>query len=218
MSRTELANVIAVLAVQRPVFHSEADFQHGLAWQLHTEAPAAPVRLEYRPLADRRMYLDIWMVTSEETLAIEVKYPTRATVLHVNDEKYELQNQAAHDSHHYDFWKDLARLEEVVQAYVSDHAVRGYAVLLTNDSVYWKPPRKPDVADAAFRIHEGRTVSHETLSWSSRAAPGTTKDREQPVSVRGDYRMTWQDFSWPSRDRHGRFRFLMIEVSPSALT
>ncbi len=48
------------LALQRPLFHSEADFQHALAWELHNRLPEARVRLEL-PMEqfDRKRYLDI---------------------------------------------------------------------------------------------------------------------------------------------------------------
>ncbi len=41
--------VLSALAVQRPVFHSERDFQHALAWQLQLSHSQAQIRLEPRP-------------------------------------------------------------------------------------------------------------------------------------------------------------------------
>ena len=37
---------MAALARVRPLFHSEADFQHAFAWQLHSAHPDARIRLE----------------------------------------------------------------------------------------------------------------------------------------------------------------------------
>jgi hypothetical protein len=34
------------LGEEHPVFHSEADFQHALAWQLHLQFPTARLGLE----------------------------------------------------------------------------------------------------------------------------------------------------------------------------
>ncbi|GIQ70102.1 hypothetical protein DUZ99_18335 [Xylanibacillus composti] len=45
----ELKKILAELAKERPVFSSEADFQHALAWHIHTYDPHAKIRLEYRP-------------------------------------------------------------------------------------------------------------------------------------------------------------------------
>jgi hypothetical protein len=32
----DLPHLMDALAAQRPIFHSEADFQHALAWEIHT--------------------------------------------------------------------------------------------------------------------------------------------------------------------------------------
>lgn len=45
----QLAAVMGDLAGLRPVFHSEADFQLALAWQVQHADPHATVRLETRP-------------------------------------------------------------------------------------------------------------------------------------------------------------------------
>ena len=39
MELSELVDALTALAAERPVFHSEADFQHGFAWQLHALQP-----------------------------------------------------------------------------------------------------------------------------------------------------------------------------------
>lgn len=44
-----LDSLLNQLALKRPIFHSEADFQHTLAWEVHLSHPAAEVRLE-RPV------------------------------------------------------------------------------------------------------------------------------------------------------------------------
>jgi len=45
----EIEETMAALARVRPLFHSEADFQHAFAWQLHSADPDARIRLETRP-------------------------------------------------------------------------------------------------------------------------------------------------------------------------
>src|SRR6266567_4623533 len=72
-----MPDLVSLLAAERPIFHSEADFQHALAWLLHQRFPHAALRLEYRPFPDERFYLDIWVDIGTERLAIELKYPTR---------------------------------------------------------------------------------------------------------------------------------------------
>ncbi len=42
-----LHKLMADLAAHRPIFHSEADFQHALAWQIHEAMPDCEIRLEW---------------------------------------------------------------------------------------------------------------------------------------------------------------------------
>lgn len=38
--------VLSTLSVKRPIFHSEADFQHSLAWEIREHYPESEIRLE----------------------------------------------------------------------------------------------------------------------------------------------------------------------------
>ena len=128
---TELMND---LARDRPVFHSEADFQHALAWHIHAKGLDAGVRLEYRPERSKRKYVDLWL--PKNRLAVELKYRTQKLTLESEGECFDLRDQSARDIGRYDFLKDIRRLEKLsklqcVQA--------GLAILLTNDPLYWMP-------------------------------------------------------------------------------
>ena len=73
----DIEGLLNSLAEVRKVFHSEADFQHALAWQIHQAAPDSQVRLEVDafPDQDRRRFLDIWLPV--DGIAIELKYVTK---------------------------------------------------------------------------------------------------------------------------------------------
>jgi hypothetical protein len=47
--RADVGAAVTALAADRPVFHSEADLQLALAWQLQEADPTARIRLETRP-------------------------------------------------------------------------------------------------------------------------------------------------------------------------
>ena len=97
------------------MFHSEADFQHALAWAIHQSLPDARVRLEFRPSwLSSRTYLDIWVEHEGRALALELKYKTRRLRESVGGEVFDLLDQSAQDIGRYDFLKDLQRLEAVV--------------------------------------------------------------------------------------------------------
>ena len=199
--------LMATLAGRRKLFHSEADFQHALAWQLHQAAPDTKVRLEVDAFPDqaRRRFLDIWLPV--DGIAIELKYVTRKLELDHDGESFALRDHSAQDTRRYDFLLDIQRLE----AMRSNECRAGYAVLLTNDLSYWTVPVTRDTQDAAFRIHEGRDISGE-LAWAERAGSGTVKGRESPINLQGSYRLSWQDYStFPGR-AYGNFRYLAVTV------
>lgn len=206
-----LRNALASLSRKRPVFHSEADFQHALAWEVHERSPTYAIRLEY-PIEsqDGRIHVDIYAFAGDLAFAIELKYKTGGLAIAQKRESFVLKNQAAQDLGRYDFLRDLWRLEQVV---ASSTGGAGFAVFLTNDSAYWKLPRSRNTVDSPFRIHEGRIVSGH-LSWERRASAGTTRGREAPIVLAGTYALSWADYSQPSRDTYGRFRYLLVEVGP----
>jgi hypothetical protein len=87
-----LQAALARLSTTRPVFHSEADFQHALAWDLHEHYPEASVRLEFRPplMADH-VCIDLWLTGPTYITAIELKYKTRPLQTEVNGETFQLR-------------------------------------------------------------------------------------------------------------------------------
>ena len=207
----EISEVLSFLAKQRPVFHSEADFQHAFAWEIHQRLPSALVRLELPvQIGQQFLHIDVWVVYQNATLAVELKYKTRKLAVHVANEQYRLKDQSAQDTGRYDFLKDIQRLEQVVGVHPNSI---GYAVLLTNDSAYWKKPVNRSTNDADFRLYDGRVVEG-VLAWGVNASDGTKKNREQSLELQGKYQLRWSDYSHLSSERYGQFRSLVVKVSP----
>ena len=62
MTLDDIYCLMQELSKSRPIFHSEADFQHALAWQIHETMPDSQIRLEYPFRFDgSTIYLDIWL-------------------------------------------------------------------------------------------------------------------------------------------------------------
>ena len=204
-----LENVIRELAKVREIFHSEADFQHAVAWELHRCLPSASVTLErpYRA-GSVTLHLDMLVRTADEALAIELKYKTVKLEHGHSGEDYALASQSAQDVGRYDFIKDVWRLEEITQVIPN---CRGWAILLTNDSSYWKATKRPSTVDAEFRLPDGGSLQG-TRGWGQLASAGTMKNREKPIVLRSNYKLRWADFSQPTDQRNGQFRYLGIEV------
>lgn len=205
----DINEILKDLAKQRPLFHSEADFQHAFAWKIHEQLPNAAVRLEL-PFEDhaRKLHLDVWISNGDEALAIELKYKTRAIETRVQDEDYSLQSHSAQDLGRYDFIKDMVRLEQITTA---RPGVVGYAIFLTNDSAYWSAGARSNVIYAAFRLEEGIKLQG-TLAWGKGASEGTMRDRETPLALGGIYKIHWQDYSQVPGKSYNQLRFACVPV------
>ncbi len=202
----ELEELLTKLAVARPLFHSEAEFQLALAWQAHLASADIQVRLEYRPLGlSGREYLDVLLRSRTGATAIELKYPTRALTVEERGERFELRDQAAHDITRYDVVKDVARIERIV---AGGGAEDGVALVLTNDPGYWRESLRETI-DRELRLHEGRMLSGD-LGWSQRAGAGTTRGREARQRLSGSYTLEWKPFS---RVAGHEFRYLAVHVA-----
>lgn len=204
-----LHDVLAAMAAARPIFHSEADFQHHLAWSVRQFDPVVQARMEIRPIPELSLALDLLLIhpPSGERVAIELKYATRALSVELDGESFQLRNQAAQDVRRHDFIKDLVRLETLVARGV---AHRGWAIFLTNDQSFWGRSSRTTV-DSAFRLHEGQML-HSSLMWGEAAGDGTRRGRDVPLKLTGSYVLHWTDFSAVAPGPPGVFRVLAVAV------
>ena len=196
------------LASDRPLFHSEADFQHALAWQVHQTNPSLRIRLEYRPPVEKKLYVDIWLENEHGATAIELKYFTRKLDHEIEGEKFALLNQSANDICRFDALKDLQRLENLSSVIPN---TSGCFIALTNDPLYWSPSTRAQTIDEAFRLDEGREISGE-LAWAGNASEGTTRGREGPLVIRDKYTANWRAFSQIDSEKYGELRWLCFKV------
>ena len=205
----DIHGLIAEVARHRPLFHSEADFQHAFAWEVHRQFPDASVRLE-KPIsiANGVAHLDVLVQRGDAMAAVELKYKTRKLSFETSSETFSLRNHSAQDVGRYDFIKDISRLEDITASYPG---ALGYAVLLTNESAYWRGPSAITTVDAAFRLHEGK-VLEGAVAWGEGASAGTMKAREKPICLRGSYPLRWQDYSSISVGNGSVFRYLLVAV------
>lgn len=153
---------MTALARRRPLFHSEADFQLALAWELQTAHSQAQLRLEQRVMRDPPVALDILMRLDDRRYAFELKYLKRRLEIVVDGEPYKLATGAP-DVEHYDILKDISRLERLTS---SDIADAGCALVLTNVDDFWKPrgAGARTTGFDQFRLNDGRKVEGQ-LEW-----------------------------------------------------
>ncbi|EYT49293.1 hypothetical protein [Brachybacterium muris] len=212
---TDVLEAFSALRAARPVFHSEADFQHALAWEMQRRCESWRVRLEtaisLQANPTRRIHLDLHIRDPRDgtSVAVELKYPTAELEVDDEHEEYRLASQGAQDLIRYDVLKDIGRIEQLVS---EGKATSGIAILLTNDPLYWQAPKhgRPTNADA-FRLHQGLTISG-CLDWGPATGDGTkSRERNAAIELHGTYLLDWKDYSRLDGDR-GRFRYLTALV------
>ena len=191
------------------IFNSEADFQFAFAWQIKEDFPEVDIRLEYTPWKfDENIRIDIVVFIDGAMIPIELKYKTKE--LKNIETEIKLKNQGAQDIGRYDFLSDIERLEKFIDK--KDYNIqKAYAIFLTNDSLYWSEPKsnKRITVDDDFRFHNGVTL-HGERKWKG-ASPGTQKQREEPINIKGTYEIHWQDYI-PLAEC--TFKYVVIEINP----
>ncbi|MFT3864074.1 MAG: hypothetical protein QM729_07370 [Solirubrobacterales bacterium] len=103
---------LQALAKKRPIFHSEADLQHALAWELQLADPDMAVRLEKRVALRPNIVIDLLLETADARLGVELKYLRRAMSATIEGEEFVLVD-GADDHGRYFAIADIARLERV---------------------------------------------------------------------------------------------------------
>lgn len=193
---------------RRPVFHSEADLQHGFARALWELAPEVESRLEV-PLrqSGRTEHLDLLCIGPEVRTCVEFKYFTRSWrgTAGVPAEAYSLKAHAATDLARLHFVRDIARLER----FCTETGQNGLALMLTNEPALWTAPgpgHRP-TRDHAFRIHAGGELTGTRL-WAN----GTYE--KNTCTLAGTYCLTWDGYS-EQGGSGGEFRYLAVFVGPS---
>lgn len=182
MTKQFIETVILALANERKVFWSEADFQFAFAWKLKEilkysdPQSTINVRLERRVDALEKRdnekksgdaYIDIWVEIDKIVYPIELKYKTIQCSITDGSEEYKLKQHSACDIGCYLYLKDVERIEHISKS-LGDNFGKGYAIMLTNDHLYWDQPKTtPDTTVFRdFRIYDGRKiVAGQKLNW-----------------------------------------------------
>ena len=212
----DMEKIIEKLQGKRQIFCSEADFQLEMAWVIKEMYHDAEVRLEYVPTFDDKMHIDILVFISNKWIPIELKYKTKKSKKEkmtdqITQEVFNLKNQGAKDIGCYLYLKDIMRIESIKQE-VKNNFEEGYAVFLTNDETYLNPPQNNDCVYKDFSLEHGIT-KHGELKWAEHTGAGTKKGIEDPIILKGIYKMEWNEFSKVNEERSdGTFYYLVTKI------
>ena len=213
----DIEEVIGSLKETKRVFFSEAHFQLEMAWAIkNLYDKDYKVYLEYTPSVKTltKMHIDILLRDKENSkmIPIELKYRTKSCKLEQDGETIILANHAAKDIGCYLYLNDIQRIE-LIKSIKKSEFEKGYAIILTNDLSYTKPPRKPDCVYAAFSIDEGN-VKTGILKWGEAASEGTKKGIDRPIKLIGKYEMNWKEYCELPRDggKTESFKYLVSQI------
>jgi len=134
-----IKDIMKKLAEKRPIFHSEADFQHELAIIIKDYFNNAKIRLEKPYILScgknmKKIKLDMEIRINDKKYAIELKYKTKSFEYELDDDKFNLTNQAAQNDGSYLFAKDTIRIQKLIKQHNFNN---GFAIFLTNDKGYY---------------------------------------------------------------------------------
>ena len=205
----ELHQILRSLSEKRRLFHSEADFQFALAWEVKSFHPACEIRLEIPVKTDQdeqKKRIDIVVRDAKKIFPIELKYLKKTLHGAFGGETYDLAT-GVHDMDMHDCLKDIARLEALRERLAGFCA--GYAVWLTNDNAYWNADYNASYYKE-FHAPDG-TEKSGMLRFSGDTYITGQKGYKSPVVLQEKYRILWRDYS-DLDIKNGVFKYAVITV------
>lgn len=212
------------LKQKRRFFVSEADFQASFTWELMQAFKdwsnvkiyrEFPVRIYDNKW--RTIYIDILIIADGKRFPIELKYKTDqidSDTLYEDTGipiRYILKPQGAEDEGCYDCWKDISRIEKLVD---SGFAHSGIFICIANDKYYWNGQCNINSQAYAFRMNSGRKCGGK-YNWNlaNCTKPEKLLKARPNLDIRSDYEFTWQDF-YEMPAQNGLFKFLLVKIPP----
>lgn len=194
----DIIQIIVSLSKVRKLFWSEDDFKFAFATQVQLKfGKAAEVRLEkrYKGEKDKNSYTDIVVRLNGKNFPIELKYKTiKGSYADFGNDVVELMTHSAVDLGCYAYLKDINRLEYLAKN--DPDFERGFAIILTNEPLYFKDTGRRSVYEA-FKIYDGKVVT-ECLDWDRsnydlEKLPSWLKSHPA-FELTGSYEMNWRDY------------------------
>lgn len=201
--------VIEELKKRRKIFVSEADLQLEIALIIRDIYPKAKVRLEFHPVFDPNIHIDILVVLNGKWYPIELKYKTLDCEHDVDDEAFYLKKHGAQSEGCYLYLKDIQRIEKDKEAI--PEFKHGYTMFLTNDMSYTRGAKKADCNYADFSLGDGE-VKTGKMEWGAGSSALRRKSICSPITLKGKYPMKWQTYSVLDDSKAGTFKYVVNEI------
>jgi hypothetical protein len=216
MTKQELICYLKELAQLRPVFHSEADFQHELGCLLKSKGHQVRLERPYYlavPNFPNRLKVELDLEV-DGMVAIELKLKTALCSMDVNGEIFNLKDHSAPNLGRFDFVDDARRVR-----YLVDHGPHkfGFSVLLTNSQYYWANNAE-NTMSASFDLTNGRAFQvGQILNWNGNPGSNSVSKKRlapfAPIAVHFNETTLWNEYSERKGIVNGKFKFLVLDVN-----
>lgn len=214
MISKQITESLEKLSHDRKIFHSEADFQFALAFEIQSKNPELQVRLE-RPFKfedkKEKVYVDLVIIAGDSSYGIELKYKTKKIKDTIHGEEFDTANHAATNHGRFDFWANVDRLLKIIRSGKLDG---GMVILLTNEPNYWNNDSK-NYCSHQFHLKDGRQIKKaEVLKWKNKKCrENAGKKRNSCIKIERNYQLCWVDYSEIKvNNKTHEFRYLSLEV------
>jgi hypothetical protein len=223
MKADKVHSVLRELSNRRPIFHSEADFQHELAlelnrcgWECRLEVPIA-IKVKGEK-AKAEVDLIARSQNGEKSTAIELKYVSEKLQTSCNRENFDLSKNWGVNLSRFDCLADWQRVASIVD---SGYAQAGFAVFMTNCEDAWTRDlakgKNPPMA-MEMSIHEGRKFRKgDALDWHPQTPSVGSVSKKRlppyaPIICPASVSCAWTDYSQVRAGKNGQFRYLLLEA------
>ena len=209
INANNIETILIDFAKNKKLFLNEAQFQFELALEIKKQFPSLVVHLEYPSLkgnSNRQYsYYDIVIQEGNEFYVIELKYKTKDQVILYKGSNYLLKNHAAQDLGRFDYLNDVSRIENWQSNNQGKQFVGGCAIILTNDSAYWKNDGKGRIYEQ-FALKDGNTITSGSKAWIGNVKiTSVGKSRINGLNLYNTYKIKWLDYC-------NGFKYLMLII------
>jgi hypothetical protein len=224
LSKPTLINYLKELAEIRPLFYSEADFQHSFAILLSTKGHTVILEKSFYNVAVdgclqefyKEMHIDILI---DGNTAVELKYKTKGLGKVYKD--YEIKQHGATNHGRYDAYEDARRIVSLIIDDTYTEVQTGFTIFLTNEELYWSKPNSKSM-NSEFSLVDGCPFKN-SLSWKYKSknhklkkkTSGSTRYSKErnPMKVKFRDKILWQNFGKSNDEIIPNFKFFILDLS-----
>lgn len=203
-----LNNILSDFGHNNRIFHSEAELQFCIAWELKNrnrdidvwfEYPAEQIKNEHKRIPQ----IDLVIQNNNLLFPIEIKY-AKGNLSYKN---INLSNKPLDEC--FDVAKDIKRLEDFSEKY--DNFDKGYVIVVSNNFSWFKdhrPSSKVFTYDSYLLDHDSNI-----LTGMIKYKIDDNHKSQQIIELKGKYDTKWQEYCSLGNNINEIFKYLIIEIS-----